>query len=45
MRWALQRPDFHIYGTATDAAGAAALVEHLRARLTHTDSTTEETHH
>ena len=24
VRWALQRPDFHIYGTATDAAGAAS---------------------
>ena len=34
VRWALQRPDFHIYGTATDVAGAAELVEHLRARLT-----------
>ncbi len=33
VRWVLQRPDFHIYGTAIDAAGAAALVEHLRARL------------
>lgn len=33
VHWALQRPDFHLFGTATDAAGAAALVEHLRARL------------
>jgi hypothetical protein len=29
-RWVLQRPDFFLYGTAPDAAGAAALVEHLR---------------
>ena len=34
VRWALQRPDFHLYGTATDAAAAADLVEHLRRRLT-----------
>ena len=25
VRWALQRPDFHLYGTATDAAGAGRL--------------------
>jgi 2-polyprenyl-6-methoxyphenol hydroxylase-like FAD-dependent oxidoreductase len=31
--WALQRPDFHLYGTATDAAGATDLLAHLRARL------------
>ena len=30
---ALQRPDFHLYGTATSPAGAAALVDHLRTRL------------
>jgi 2-polyprenyl-6-methoxyphenol hydroxylase-like FAD-dependent oxidoreductase len=30
---ALQRPDFHLYGTATSAAGAATLIEHLRTRL------------
>jgi flavoprotein hydroxylase len=30
---ALQRPDFHLYGTATSAVGAAALIEHLRTRL------------
>jgi flavoprotein hydroxylase len=30
---ALQRPDFHLYGTATSPAGAATLIEHLRTRL------------
>ena len=30
---ALQRPDFHLYGTATSPAGAAALIDHLRTRL------------
>jgi 2-polyprenyl-6-methoxyphenol hydroxylase-like FAD-dependent oxidoreductase len=44
-RWALQRPDFHIYGTAADTAGAADLIEHLRAHLATTDPTTGETHH
>jgi 2-polyprenyl-6-methoxyphenol hydroxylase-like FAD-dependent oxidoreductase len=33
VRWALQRPDFHLYGTATDAAGATALVDRLRSDL------------
>jgi 2-polyprenyl-6-methoxyphenol hydroxylase-like FAD-dependent oxidoreductase len=28
--WALQRPDFHLYGTATTAADAAVLVRDLR---------------
>jgi hypothetical protein len=32
--WALQRPDFHLYGTATTAAGAAALLADLRRHLT-----------
>lgn len=31
--WALQRPDFHLYGTAADTAGAAELVGQLRRRL------------
>jgi hypothetical protein len=31
--WALQRPDFHLYGTATDAAGAARLLTDLRSQL------------
>jgi hypothetical protein len=30
---ALQRPDFHLYGTAVSPAGAASLLAHLRARL------------
>jgi flavoprotein hydroxylase len=33
VHWALQRPDFYLYGTAADATRAAALVEHLRADL------------
>jgi flavoprotein hydroxylase len=31
--WALQRPDFHLYGSATGAAGAADLVRDLRRHL------------
>ena len=30
---ALQRPDFHVYGTADSPAAAATLIEHLRTRL------------
>jgi hypothetical protein len=30
---ALQRPDFHLYGTAASPADAASLIEHLRTRL------------
>jgi 2-polyprenyl-6-methoxyphenol hydroxylase-like FAD-dependent oxidoreductase len=33
VRWALQRPDFHLFGTAADLAGATALVSDLRDRL------------
>ena len=33
VQWALQRPDFHLYGTAVDAGGAAKLVDDLRRRL------------
>jgi hypothetical protein len=29
---ALQRPDFHLYGTAVDPDGATELLTHLRAR-------------
>ena len=32
---ALQRPDFHLYGTAASPDGAAALIDHLRNRLAH----------
>jgi flavoprotein hydroxylase len=32
--WVLQRPDFHLYGTATTAPGASALLDDLRAHLT-----------
>jgi len=35
--WALQRPDFHLYGTAADAAGAADVLDHLHARLAGAD--------
>jgi hypothetical protein len=31
----LQRPDFHLYGTAIDAAGADGLLVHLRQHLDH----------
>jgi len=34
VKWALQRPDFHLYGTAVDVGGAAKLVEDLRRCLT-----------
>lgn len=33
VTWVLQRPDFYIYGTATDAAGAKQLLTNLRAHL------------
>jgi 2-polyprenyl-6-methoxyphenol hydroxylase-like FAD-dependent oxidoreductase len=33
VRWALQRPDFHLYGTAPDVAAATVLVSTLRDRL------------
>ena len=32
-RWALQRPDFHLYGTAGSAVGASDLVADLRRHL------------
>jgi flavoprotein hydroxylase len=39
VRWALQRPDFHLYGAAADLAGATALLTDLRRRLTHREAT------
>ncbi len=33
LRWALQRPDFHLFGTAADRHGAAELLAALRHRL------------
>ncbi|MBX3313262.1 MAG: bifunctional 3-(3-hydroxy-phenyl)propionate/3-hydroxycinnamic acid hydroxylase [Actinobacteria bacterium] len=33
VAWALERPDFALYGTATDAAGASALLDRLRGQL------------
>jgi 2-polyprenyl-6-methoxyphenol hydroxylase-like FAD-dependent oxidoreductase len=38
LRWALQRPDFHLFGTAADRAGAAGLLADLRHRLTTTEN-------
>ena len=33
VAWALQRPDFYLYGTATDAGGASLLLDHLHSYL------------
>jgi flavoprotein hydroxylase len=33
VRYALQRPDFYLYGTSDDATGASRLLDGLRARL------------
>ena len=33
VRWALQRPDFHLFGAAADRPGAAALLADLRRQL------------
>ncbi len=38
VRWALQRPDFSLFGTATDRDGATALLADLRRQL-HPDPT------
>jgi flavoprotein hydroxylase len=40
VRWALQRPDFHLFGTAADRAGATALLADLRHRLAPTSRRT-----
>lgn len=32
-RWALQRPDFHVFGTAPDGAGAARMLADLRRQI------------
>jgi 2-polyprenyl-6-methoxyphenol hydroxylase-like FAD-dependent oxidoreductase len=40
VHWALQRPDFHLYGTAEDAAGAVQLVGRLRSQLAGTSTAT-----
>ncbi len=39
--WALQRPDFHVHGVASDTAGAVALLADLRQRLTSRIEATE----
>jgi flavoprotein hydroxylase len=39
----LQRPDFHVYGTATTTAGASGLVDDLRARFSATHSSLKGT--
>ncbi|MFN7149449.1 MAG: hypothetical protein ACK4V6_08205 [Microthrixaceae bacterium] len=41
VHWALQRPDFHLYGTAEDAAAAAELVNHLHRQLAGASIATE----
>jgi flavoprotein hydroxylase len=33
VHWALQRPDFHLFGTAGTTSGGDELLEHLRRRL------------
>ncbi|HEY1652944.1 MAG TPA: bifunctional 3-(3-hydroxy-phenyl)propionate/3-hydroxycinnamic acid hydroxylase [Acidimicrobiales bacterium] len=33
IRWALQRPDFYLFGVATDVSGASALLQDLRRQL------------
>jgi 2-polyprenyl-6-methoxyphenol hydroxylase-like FAD-dependent oxidoreductase len=42
-RWAMQRPDFHIYGTAADAESAADLVARLRHQLSSETSMSHST--
>jgi 2-polyprenyl-6-methoxyphenol hydroxylase-like FAD-dependent oxidoreductase len=38
VRWALQRPDFHLFGTASDLDGAASLLVDLNRQLRSTPS-------
>lgn len=38
VTWALQRPDFYLYGSATDLAGAGRLMADLRDRLSLTST-------
>jgi hypothetical protein len=33
VTWALQRPDFYLYGTATDATAASTLLSDLHSQL------------
>ena len=44
VRWALQRPDFHLFGAATDVAEATLLLDDLRHQLspTHPDRSPTE---
>jgi flavoprotein hydroxylase len=39
VRWGLQRPDFHLFGTSPDTAGADDLLRQLRQRLAGSDRT------
>ncbi len=41
--WALQRPDFHLYGTATSSDGAAGVLTELRHHLAHPDRAMQAT--
>jgi hypothetical protein len=38
VRWALQRPDFHLFGTAADVAGVERLLADLRRQLAPTSN-------
>ncbi len=43
VAWALQRPDFHVHGVASDAAGATDLLADLRDRLSEMTAPSETT--
>lgn len=43
VRWALQRPDFHLFGTATDARDAQQLLTDLRSQMTNAATHQEKT--